>query len=343
MEFNDRASLKDHYHSDYHRYNLKRKVAGLPLLTLEQFNKRQAQEAAKPSGMTAKQSKKMSRKESRNMKKEEKLSSKAEKVEVKTVKQQARQARIEAGESPEAMDEDESIRDEDAEWLDDEDEDDEVEIIHGESLFDDEILEDWPQILEYMEAKFGFIIPHIEQVADMEMLCQYLQIKINHCCRCLYSSKRFRSPEAVKAYMAAKGNRRFNSETFEQEFGRFYHQLAENKTEEEHRLALLEDGAWGEREEGVTASGKTLVPRDLAWVVKQKQKPEPGHAGVIAAQAEADERAVKGYARLLAFRKTKKSEFSRQDVHRKSKNIMNMQVKNNKLNVIPFECMLFGR
>ena len=30
-------------------------------------------------------------------------------------------------------------------WLDDEDEDDEVEIIHGESLFDDEILEDWPQ------------------------------------------------------------------------------------------------------------------------------------------------------------------------------------------------------
>lgn len=41
--FPDEAALKEHYQSDLHRYNLKRKVAGLPPVTKEWFNSRKEQ------------------------------------------------------------------------------------------------------------------------------------------------------------------------------------------------------------------------------------------------------------------------------------------------------------
>jgi hypothetical protein len=44
--FTDKESLTEHYKSDYHRYNLKRKVAGLPPVTKEWFEARKAQLAS---------------------------------------------------------------------------------------------------------------------------------------------------------------------------------------------------------------------------------------------------------------------------------------------------------
>lgn len=41
--FPDKQSLADHYASDLHRYNLKRKVAGLPPVTKEWFDERKQQ------------------------------------------------------------------------------------------------------------------------------------------------------------------------------------------------------------------------------------------------------------------------------------------------------------
>ncbi len=41
--FADKESLSEHYKSDFHRYNLKRKVAGLPPVTREGFDARKAQ------------------------------------------------------------------------------------------------------------------------------------------------------------------------------------------------------------------------------------------------------------------------------------------------------------
>merc|ERR1712072_127624 len=109
-----------------------------------------------------------------------------------------------------------------------------------------------------MEAKFGFVLPHMDRIDDMEGLCVYLQLKINHCFRCLYTSKRFRSAEAAKASMEATGNRRFNPDTFEAEFGRFYKRLEDSSAAESKRLAIVEHGPWGDVE-GVTPAGKMLV------------------------------------------------------------------------------------
>lgn len=41
--FANEAALKEHYQSDLHRYNLKRKVAGLPPVTKEWFDARKEQ------------------------------------------------------------------------------------------------------------------------------------------------------------------------------------------------------------------------------------------------------------------------------------------------------------
>ena len=41
--FADKEALQEHYRSDFHRYNLKRKVAGLPPVTREWFDARKEQ------------------------------------------------------------------------------------------------------------------------------------------------------------------------------------------------------------------------------------------------------------------------------------------------------------
>ncbi len=51
--FRDKESLAEHYKSDFHRYNLKRKVAGLPPVTKEWFEARKAQLSTAAAGTSA--------------------------------------------------------------------------------------------------------------------------------------------------------------------------------------------------------------------------------------------------------------------------------------------------
>jgi len=53
--FSDKESLAEHYKSDFHRYNLKRKVAGLPPVTKEWFETRKAQLTSAAAACTAMQ------------------------------------------------------------------------------------------------------------------------------------------------------------------------------------------------------------------------------------------------------------------------------------------------
>ena len=59
---------------------------------------------------------------------------------------------------------------------------------------------------------------------------------------------------------------------------------------------------------------------------------------------QAEERNIKHFYDMMKFRKSiNSSGMTKQDVHRQSKSLMRLQVKNNALNPIPFECMMFGR
>eukprot|EP00656_Telonema_subtile_P043525 TRINITY_DN4986_c0_g1_i1.p1 TRINITY_DN4986_c0_g1~~TRINITY_DN4986_c0_g1_i1.p1 ORF type:complete len:423 (-),score=134.75 TRINITY_DN4986_c0_g1_i1:140-1408(-) len=370
--FGGRQELKDHYHSEWHLHNLKRKVAGLPLLTKEQFARRQAQDKInedkkKPVGKQAKREARLvrqkeiqeAREEAREAKLEanlqgKKKNTKKTKKKVPKVVDLADKHDYTEKEKPEDEGSEEEWSDELSEEDTDEEENgDEIRIIEGESLFDAEIFDDWATCLEYMFAIYGFEIPEIERVVDMEGLCHYLQLKINHCFRCLYTSKRFRSREAVKHYMDAKGNRRFNTETFKLEFSRFYDKLnifgdepAMNCTQEQLDAAL---------EQGMTPSGKKMVPRDLAYVLKQKPKPEDSRKSVLAVQAESDKRlvamaSVYGKAGALAMMKpgfkagaTPYSQLTRKDVNRISRHSVAGQLKANKLFTLSDAALTHGR
>merc|ERR1712195_245571 len=297
----DREGLKNHYQTEWHLHNLKRKVAGLPLLTQVQFARRQAQDQvnkdkAQPVG---KEAKKLARLEKRKALKEERAEQHALKIGSKIDKETRRNQKkaIKAalaskhalpgadGAAPEEPEDEMDWSDELSESEEDEEGDEEeepVKIIEGESLFDSEIFEDWETCLEYMEAMFGFVIPEIERVVDMEGMCQYLQLKINHCFRCLYSTKQFGSREAVKHFMESKGNRRFNSETHELEFGRFYDKMRIFGDEGHHNITheQLQESI----EQGKTPSGKTMIPRELSAYYKQKIKPDESRTAVLAVQ-----------------------------------------------------------
>merc|ERR1712195_436715 len=297
----DREGLKNHYQTEWHLHNLKRKVAGLPLLTQVQFARRQAQDQvnkdkAQPVG---KEAKKLARLEKRKALKEERAEQHALKIGSKIDKETRRNQKkaIKAalaskhalpgadGAAPEEPEDEMDWSDELSESEEDEEGDEEeepVKIIEGESLFDSEIFEDWETCLEYMEAMFGFVIPEIERVVDMEGMCQYLQLKINHCFRCLYSTKQFGSREAVKHFMESKGNRRFNSETHELEFGRFYDKMRIFGDEDHHNITheQLQESI----EQGKTPSGKTMIPRELSAYYKQKIKPDESRTAVLAVQ-----------------------------------------------------------
>eukprot|EP00658_Telonema_sp_P-2_P085171 TRINITY_DN964_c0_g1_i3.p1 TRINITY_DN964_c0_g1~~TRINITY_DN964_c0_g1_i3.p1 ORF type:complete len:385 (+),score=112.21 TRINITY_DN964_c0_g1_i3:215-1369(+) len=359
QEIDTRDDLKDHYHSEWHLHNLKRKVAGLPLLTKEQFARRQAQDKinqlkSQPVGKQAKKearlAKQKEKQQERQLQREEKLASKSQggsgkKKKTVVVKRQVEQPVPEE----ECWSDQEPMEEEDEDDYEDE-EDEEIKIIEGECLFDSEIFDDWGMCLEYMEDIYGFILPDIERVIDMEGLCQYLQLKVNHCYRCVYSSKRFNSREAVKHYMESKGNRRLNSETFKIEFGRFYAEEeavegAMNVTQEEIDEAL---------EKGMTPSGKKLIPRDLAWAAKQRGKPEEQRADVLAVKAETDIRIVKmaeqygkpgqlANASLFFKGATPRNEIGRRDVHRISKHAIKAQIKGNKLFQLSDAALTHGR
>jgi hypothetical protein len=51
--FASKDALQEHYRSDFHRYNLKRKVAGLPPVTREWFEARKAQLASSDAAKSA--------------------------------------------------------------------------------------------------------------------------------------------------------------------------------------------------------------------------------------------------------------------------------------------------
>jgi len=381
-EVGNRDGLKEHYQTEWHLHNLKRKVAGLPLLTREQFARRQAQDQvnaakAKPVG---KEAKKLARSEKRTEIKKERAEQHAEKIMSKmssanrrTKKKQAQAALANKhalpGDMPAAEAEDDE--DDEMDWSDElsedeEDEDEEegeVEIIEGESLFDNELFDDWATCLEYMEAIYGFTIPEIDRVVDMEGMCQYLQLKINHCFRCLYSTKRFGSREAVKHYMASKGNRRFNSETFDLEFGRFYDKMNIHGDEAHHNITQEE--LMEAIDQGKTPSGKTMIPREYLvgdncntgkLQVKQKFKPEDRGLAVRAVQAETLERAIRLFGddatgqELIAagpslFRpgQTARSEMTKKSVNIIAKYAIKRQMNANRLFVLSDAALTHGR
>lgn len=215
---------RDHYKTDWHRYNLKRRVAELPPVTAEEFQKRVIQQRA--ADESALQEIRMycascrkqfnsdksydnhlqSKKHKDNLEKLEAIaqadpSGSDAPINVVTKTNVAEKAANDVGD-----DSDEDIEEVDSdEW----DEDSENPIAQNNCMFCANHSEDLVENLQHMSTEHSFFVPDTEFIVDLEGLMMYLGEKINRDFICLWCNDRgrtFYSLDAVRKHMNDKGH-----------------------------------------------------------------------------------------------------------------------------------------
>ncbi|KAI3890097.1 hypothetical protein MKW92_012585 [Papaver armeniacum] len=239
-EFNDESQQKLHYRSEWHRYNLKRKVAGVPGVTETLFLARQsalAQEQKKDNVTPMLYSCELCSKQYRSSKAHgqhltskmhaaraaspvdgepprtlgatvirplpNRVANKAPEEEVES--EESEDEWVEVGEDEEIMGEanrDESDPDEKSV-------DDDMEIDPACCFICDKLHDSIESCMVHMHKQHGFFIPDIEFLKDPEGLLTYLGKKVNRDFMCLYCNDRcqpFNSLEAVRKHMVSKSH-----------------------------------------------------------------------------------------------------------------------------------------
>ncbi|CAL1530091.1 unnamed protein product [Lymnaea stagnalis] len=228
VAFTDIALGRLHYKSEWHRYNLKRKVANLPPVPLENFQERQQLQEKQETDSSAVhetcfckpcnkafstpnalenhlQSKKHKELVSGPVKDKKKKGNKKAKIHHVT-SQPVEAPKEDAGENDATkstpMDEDNS----DVEsW----NSDDDNTIGLEECLFCSCISSSLENNVTHMSKSHGFFIPDAEYICDLEGLITYLgeKVGVGHICLwCNEKGKRFHSTEDVQRHMLDKGH-----------------------------------------------------------------------------------------------------------------------------------------
>uniref|UniRef100_T1IQQ3 C2H2-type domain-containing protein n=1 Tax=Strigamia maritima TaxID=126957 RepID=T1IQQ3_STRMM len=268
---------RDHYKTDWHRYNLKRKVAELPPIDEKEFNQRlltHLERKAEPKAEGISICNVCKKHFSSTLTFENHLKSK------KHVELAAKKPKINA-EPKKTLDTAENIEiddddDDDEEW---EDLADEPPLTVDECLFcsfkSDNVIEN----LKHMTTEHSFFVPDVEYLADLEGLIKYLAEKVscgNMCLWCNEKGKAFHTTKSVQRHMLDKGHNKiyFESESL-CEFVDFYDYSAshpDNNNEngdEEVDIDVLDDESY----ELVLPSGATIGHRSLMRYYKQNIPP----------------------------------------------------------------------
>lgn len=230
---------REHYKTDWHRYNLKRKVAEMPPVTLEDFH----------SGFSASQSlqevengeqsiscqhckKQFSNRNSYEnhlkSKKHQEIVKRPSKTNSTEKKKNARNLEVDQVRLPvpaalqsssrmnristNSVEDEECMESDDGEWEDvDEDGDGvEDETVNVECcLFCSRRGSSLVENVEHMTRAHSFFIPDIEYLTDLDGLILYLSAKVNSGSMCLWCNehgKSFGSTQAVQQHMTDKGH-----------------------------------------------------------------------------------------------------------------------------------------
>lgn len=183
--FSSRAELAAHYKSDWHKYNLKRKEAGLPLLREADFQARLEAALAlrKEREKREERSGTNHLKNKDNKKKQQQDKEKEDKTLVENVSNE--------------MNEEESTSKQEVE------EQQQPIIDPRQCLFDKHTAASVDANLERMHRKYGFFVPDQEYLVDAEGLVGYCQEKIKLGHYCLYCQRMFASWQACQKHMIA--------------------------------------------------------------------------------------------------------------------------------------------
>ena len=195
--FSSRAELAEHYKSDWHRYNLKRREAGLPLLREADFQARL--EAA--LALRKEREGKEERTGTDHLKK-----NKSNKK--KDVKSQAETDDRIQGRNPEQEEEESQVvADTDGMNVEDtipEAEEEPPVIDPRQCLFDKHMSPSVEANMERMQRKYGFFVPDQEYLVDMEGLIGYCHEKVKLGHHCLYCQRIFSTWQGCQKHMISK-------------------------------------------------------------------------------------------------------------------------------------------
>nr|CAG4646263.1 EOG090X06E3 [Macrothrix elegans] len=339
VAFKEASIQREHYKTDWHRYNLKRKVVDLPPVTAEVFQQRVLEQRAqvdkeqalknvvpycepcrkKFSSSKAYENHLLSHKHKENV-----LTALTRPPPTNTVKSQDQEMSEDVTEIEE-MDEDSD------EW-----EDVEEAIPIDVCLFCNHKSQTMEKNLEHMSVHHAFFIPDLEYVVDLEGLLTYIGERTGQghiCLWCGHLGRQFPSTEAVQKHMLDKGHcKMFHEGEVLLEYSDFYDYSAsypdEGDPDEEVEENVLSDSGF----ELVLPSGAIIGHRLLSRYYRQKLNPNPRPAPTKRTAIQ-----YGNYFKALGWtsstkeimeRKAKDLKFMRKVL---SKNQLNLSVKANKL------------
>jgi pre-60S factor REI1 len=272
--------IKDHYRTEWHCLNAKRRGQGLTPLKRDQFLAFQSQQAKKQSQQPPKALTKLPA--------------------PPVVK------KVEAPVPPPPASVDDSVSKEKADDNEEEEEDNDEEDENTTSkpqreqplgptvsVFDDKEFDSVDDCVAYMTEKFGFFIPDLEYLTDLEGLITYLNEKVKLGQICLYCQKRFSSGYAVQNHMISKSHCKiaYDNDIDGEEYEDFYD--FSSTYEDVEDVELDEDGNPVDEEMEVTRTGELQLPdgrllghRQFRVYYKQYYRPTDTRAPVLAQQRE---------------------------------------------------------
>lgn len=278
VAFETAIAQREHMKSDWHRYNLKRRVAQLPPIDEATFNEKVLSLSQENNQENSKKNKEkqMTKKEMRRLEKEKLLAKKQQLLEMAResmlknmasnttpgaaqgmsdgTTNEGNNVPLEASEKiqvDESIQEDENLTpDELAEKLMAEKLKNKVDIPYEECLFCAKKSPDFESNLEHMFRDHGFYIPEQKYLVDKKGLFKYFSEKIGLGNLCLVCSYQGRSLEAVRAHMLSKNHCRIPYESeYEKleisdfyDFSSTYEELDREANEDENQWEDVEDG-----------------------------------------------------------------------------------------------------
>ena len=230
--FASRSEMQRHYKSDWHRYNLKRREAGLPLLNEVDFTarleaamalRREREGREERSGVDHRKDKQQQKKKQK--KKDGKQPGRAHKRKPAFATQ--RDERDEPFRAEERSAEDAMPDHSGEEGGGDAsmaEEEEPPEINPSQSIFDNHVSPTPADNLSYLQSNFSFYLPDRKYCTDLEGFLGYCNEKVRIGNVCLYCQKSFTSTEAVLKHMRDKRHCKIRYErgVDQEEFDVFY-------------------------------------------------------------------------------------------------------------------------
>lgn len=361
VSFADSDIQRRHYKTDWHRYNLKRKVAEMPPVTAEVFQQKvlaqkaevEAQQQSKTKSLHCQLCNKTFSSENAHSnhlssKKHKDLEANKAKKQGSLITESQLSNNFKRKDSKET--DQQNTESENAESLshngdDDDDDDDDIEedtLEVTDCLFCPHHSVSLEKNLKHMTRSHSFFIPDLEYVVDLKGLVTYLCEKVgmgNMCLYCNDKGKSFFSLEAVQSHMVDKGHTKMNYEgDAVLEYADFYDfssSYPDYNPDEENEGDEIQgrDSTLAVNEQTLELclpSGAKIGHRNMRHIYKQNLPPERSHHSKVIQSIMADYKALGWHGTIASAARQKVKDVRLRNVQQAKRNV-GISVKANRM------------